>query len=85
VPNGCHDCGGQLEPRVERDFNPLHPRWGAWCPRCGGWWPDEDDGTSADLARPAAYRLTDDPLTITPTGAVGVSGRAEPSLAVLGH
>jgi hypothetical protein len=55
---------------VEWAFNPLHPRWGSWCARCGGWWPwvDEFGRERDDDERPAPYRLTDDPFTLTAVG-----------------
>jgi hypothetical protein len=55
---------------VDWAFNPLHPRWGSWCARCCGWWPwvDEAGREVDDDDRPAPYRLTDDPFTITPVG-----------------
>src|SRR5215218_7146199 len=69
VRTHCYECGGVLEPRVEWAFNPLHPRWGAWCSLCCGWWPWVDDCGRPCCGEnwPAPFRLTDDPFRITPT------------------
>ncbi len=57
----CVECGSMLQGRA-------YPRgrWGAWCPRCHGWWPDSDDGRRADTDQPPSWRLTDDPTVVTP-------------------
>lgn len=47
----CHDCGGFLSGRAWPAG-----RWGSWCPRCRGWWPDDDDRPDT---RPARWRLAD--------------------------
>jgi hypothetical protein len=73
VRTRCYDCGGWLKPRVEWAFNPLHPRWGSWCPWCYGWWPWVDDfGRECDCEdQPAPYRLRDDPFRVTPSEPTG--------------
>lgn len=65
VRSTCVECGGYLTGRAERQTRPGVATWGSWCPRCCGWWPDDETGQRANTDQPPAWRLTDDPLTIT--------------------
>jgi hypothetical protein len=62
----CVECGGYWW--VGRIGGPGRGAddLGSWFLKCCGWWPDGPDGTRADEDQPARWRLTDDPLTITP-------------------
>ncbi len=42
----CSDCGGFLSGRAWPAG-----QWGYWCPRCRGWWPDDEDWPVGGHAR----------------------------------
>lgn len=54
VRTTCVRCGMMLTSRAWP-----HGRWGSWCPKCNGWWPDHADGRKRNVDQPPRWELVD--------------------------